>query len=161
VTARDPRDIRTSPPAGRDAERSPSGTPAEGVGGGTGRLSIGQSIFIRGELTGNESLFIEGRVEGSIRVEGHGLTVGRNGQVKASIRAKSVTIDGKVEGNVVASERVEVSPSGSLTGDVAAPRIVISDGARYRGRVDMGQRSPAPLAPRATVAAAPEKPTDH
>lgn len=103
-------------------------------------MNIGQSIFINGELTGNEDLTIDGRVEGSISLKDHHLTIGKNGRIEAAIEAKSVKVDGQVNGNVRADERVEVSPSGSLTGDIVAPRIVIADGARFKGSVDMDHK---------------------
>jgi len=117
-------------------------------------VSIGPKIHIKGELIGNEDLTIHGQVEGSLRLRGHHLTIGTEAKVKASIQAKSVKIDGTVEGNVSAAERVDLSRSGALTGDIEAPRISISDGARFRGTVNMSA-SGAPD-PAATVS--PGKP---
>jgi len=105
---------------------------------GTGRLvNIGQTIFIKGELTGTEDLTIEGRVEGKIELKDHNLTIGPNGKIKADVYAKSIIITGEVLGNAYASEKVEITNSGVLQGDITAPRIVIADGAQFKGSVDM------------------------
>jgi cytoskeletal protein CcmA (bactofilin family) len=111
----------------------------------SGKLGyIGESIFIKGELTGNEDLTIEGRVEGKIELKDHHLTIGGPGKVNAEILAKSVTITGEVVGNVRADERIEISNHGRLKGNIASPRITIADGAHFKGSVDMdGKSSPA------------------
>ena len=100
-------------------------------------VNIGQSIFISGELSGNEDLTIEGRVEGRIELRDHNLVIGPKGKIQAEIHAKTVTIHGEVSGNIRADDRVEISNSGMVKGDVHAPRIVIADGARFKGTVDM------------------------
>jgi len=100
-------------------------------------VNIGQTIFIKGELTGTEDLTIEGRVEGKIELKDHNLTIGPNGKIKADVYAKSIVITGEVLGNAYASEKVEITNSGVLKGDVISPRIVISDGAQFKGSVDM------------------------
>jgi len=110
---------------------------------GTGRLvNIGQTIFIKGELTGTEDLTIEGRVEGKIELKDHNLTIGPNGKIKADVYAKSIIITGEVLGNAYASEKVEITNSGVLQGDITAPRIVIADGAQFKGSVDMDKGNP-------------------
>lgn len=98
---------------------------------------IGQSIHIKGELTGNEDLTIEGKVEGNIELKDHNLIIGANGSIKAELFAKNITIMGEVNGNVYAEERVEVTTSGKLNGNIIAPRVVIEDGARFKGSVEM------------------------
>ena len=98
---------------------------------------IGKSIFIRGELTGNEDLTIEGNVDGKIELKDHNLIVGSTGKIQAEIHAKSVNIQGEVTGNVRAEDRIEIATSGTVKGDLVAPRIVIADGARFKGSVDM------------------------
>ncbi|HEV8337775.1 MAG TPA: polymer-forming cytoskeletal protein [Candidatus Polarisedimenticolia bacterium] len=100
-------------------------------------VNIGQTIFIKGELTGTEDLTIEGRVEGKIELKDHNLTIGPNGKIKADVYAKSIVITGEVLGNAFASERVEITNSGVLKGDITSPRIVIADGAQFKGSVDM------------------------
>jgi len=99
--------------------------------------TIGKSLVIKGEVSGSESLYIDGKVEGSINLPGHCVTVGHNGQVAATITAREVVVQGKVVGNVAASERLNVRREGSLTGDVSAHRISIEDGAFFKGKIDI------------------------
>lgn len=98
---------------------------------------IGKSVVIRGELSGSEDLYIDGQVEGTIELREHHLTVGPNGRVQANINAKEVVIQGSVKGNVKAVDRVEIRKSGSLTGDLVAARVVIEDGAFFKGSIDI------------------------
>ena len=99
---------------------------------------IGQSIFIKGELTGNEDMTIDGKVEGNIQLKDHNVAIGSSGTIQAEIFAKNITIMGTVEGDVHAESLVEIKKTGKLTGDIVAPRVVIEDGARFRGSIDMG-----------------------
>jgi cytoskeletal protein CcmA (bactofilin family) len=108
-------------------------------------VNIGQSVQIRGELSGNEDLTIEGNVDGKIVVKDHNVTIGANGRITAEIHAKTVVIVGQVNGNITADDKVEIAPTGSLVGDIRAPRVAISDGARFKGSVDMERKSAAPL----------------
>lgn len=101
------------------------------------QASIGKSLVIKGEVTGSESLYIDGRVEGSINLPGNRVTVGRNGVVAANISAREIVIIGKVKGNLNASDKVDIRGEGSLTGDVVAQRISIEDGAFFKGGIDI------------------------
>ncbi|HKO18916.1 MAG TPA: polymer-forming cytoskeletal protein [Acidobacteriaceae bacterium] len=101
------------------------------------QATIGKSLVVKGEVTGSESLYIDGKVEGSINLPGNRVTVGRNGQVAANILAREVVVLGKVRGNINASDRVDIRSEGSLTGDVAAARISIEDGAYFKGGIDI------------------------
>ena len=101
------------------------------------QAKIGKIIVVRGELSGGEDLTIEGRVEGKIALEGHHLTVGETGNIAAEVVANTVTIIGRMEGNLYAKERAELSESGTLTGDIRSPRVIIADGAKFKGSVDM------------------------
>ena len=105
--------------------------------------NLGQSLFIKGEVTGSEDLTVEGRVEGKIDLKDHNLTIGPNGRVHADIHAKTITIIGEVTGNVLADEKVDLTDSGRLVGDIRAPRIAVSDGAQFKGSVDMVQQNRA------------------
>jgi cytoskeletal protein CcmA (bactofilin family) len=98
---------------------------------------IGRSVVIKGEVSGSESLYIEGKIEGVINLPGNRVTVGRNGQVAASVTAREVIVQGKIIGNVDAAERLNVRSEGSLTGDVIAHRIMVEDGAFFKGKVDI------------------------
>ena len=106
---------------------------------------IGKGLFIKGEITGSESLYIDGKVEGSINLPGNRVTVGRNGQVGANITAREVVVLGKVRGNVSATDRVDIRAEGSLNGDVAAARISIEDGAFFKGGIDIRKPDSKPL----------------
>ena len=106
------------------------------------RVNLGQSVQFKGELTGNEDLTIEGMVDGKIMVKDHGLTIGPNGRVTAEVHAKTVAVEGQIVGNITADDKVEITPSGSVEGDIRAPRVAIADGARFKGSVDM-ERSPS------------------
>jgi cytoskeletal protein CcmA (bactofilin family) len=101
------------------------------------QVKIGKTIVIRGELSGDEDLTIEGRVEGRISFENHHLTIGETGNISAEVVAKSVTVLGKMEGNLHAKEKAEIAESGSLIGDIHSPRIVIAEGAKFKGAVEM------------------------
>jgi cytoskeletal protein CcmA (bactofilin family) len=117
------------------------------------QATIGKGLFIKGEITGTESLFIDGKVEGSINLPGNRVTVGRNGQVAASVTAREIVILGKVRGNVSATDRVDIRAEGALTGDVAAARISIEDGAFFKGGIDIRKPDAKPA-----NGAAPEAP---
>jgi cytoskeletal protein CcmA (bactofilin family) len=95
------------------------------------QATIGKSLVIKGEVTGSESLYIDGRVEGSINLSGNRVTVGRNGVVSANINAREIVVLGKVRGNLTASDRVDIRSDGSLTGDV------VEDGAFFKGGIDI------------------------
>jgi cytoskeletal protein CcmA (bactofilin family) len=120
----------------RPSEASrPTYNPDAGKGGRI--VNIGPSIHVKGELQGDEDLTIDGRIEGKIELRDHNLTIGANGKIKADLHAKMIIIAGEVSGNAFATERVEITPSGKLNGDIASPRITIADGAHFKGSVDM------------------------
>ena len=104
-------------------------------------VNIGQSIEIKGELSGNEDLTIEGKVDGRINLRDHNLTIGANGRIKAEITAKTVHVVGEVVGNIIANDRVEIAETGSMLGDIIAPRVALADGARFKGSIDMEQKA--------------------
>jgi cytoskeletal protein CcmA (bactofilin family) len=101
------------------------------------QATIGRSVVIKGEISCSESLYIDGRVEGSLSFSDHRVTVGRNGVVAANITAREVVIMGKVTGNIQCSDRVDIRTEGSLTGDVVSHRISVEDGALLRGSVQL------------------------
>ncbi len=107
---------------------------------------IGKSVLVRGELSGSEDLYIDGQVEGTIELREHNLTVGPNGRVDANINAKEIILLGSVKGNIRAAERVEIRKSGSLVGDLVAARVIIEDGAYFKGSIDI--QKPAEAGPK-------------
>lgn len=111
--------------------------------GGRIMVNIGSSIQIKGELQGDEDLTIDGRIEGKIDLREHNLTIGPNGKIKADLYAKTIVIAGEVVGNAFAAERVEIAPTGRLSGDISSPRITIADGAHFKGSVDMERNAAA------------------
>jgi cytoskeletal protein CcmA (bactofilin family) len=98
---------------------------------------IGKSVIVKGELSGSEDLYLDGEVEGSIELRGNSLTVGPNGRVRANVHARDVVVHGKVDGNIRGTERVELKKSAVLNGDIATQRIVIEDGAYFKGAIDI------------------------
>lgn len=127
----------TSAPAPED--RPPRPEPVEPAPSASERATIGRSIIVRGEVTGDEDLLIRGRVEGSIDLALHTVTVGNDGQVEANISGRVVTVEGEVDGDLQAEEQVVIQSSARVRGDIMAPRVVLEDGATFRGLVDMGE----------------------
>ena len=116
--------------------------------GGEDLANIGKSISIKGDLTGNEDLVIEGNIEGRVDLPNNELTIGPEGKIKADIHAKSAVVVGHVSGNVSATERIEVQASGIVDGDVHAPRLVVEEGAVLNGAVEMSEaKRQAPAEP--------------
>ena len=98
---------------------------------------IGPSITIKGEISGEEDLLIQGKVEGTIYLNGNQVSVGESGEVNADIHAKMIKIDGKVTGDITGIEKVVISKSGNVHGNVVAPRVTLEDGAIFKGSIDM------------------------
>lgn len=122
-------------------ERKPEPAPTPAVSApkpeAPAKASIGKSLHIKGELSGQEDLVIDGTVDGKVSLNGHNVTIGPSGRVQAGIRAKSVVVGGQLRGNVVAEAKFEITATGAMSGDVQAPRVVLADGAKFKGRVDM------------------------
>lgn len=121
-------------------------------------VNIGKSVVIKGELNGSEDLTIEGHVEGRIELKDHVLTIGPNGKIKAQVFAKAVIVLGEVNGNVTASEKVDIRDGGSVDGDIISPRVAIAEGAHFRGSVDMQRKGAQPgQQQKASSSSQPEK----
>jgi cytoskeletal protein CcmA (bactofilin family) len=131
-----PEPARPQPPAGAPAFDAAARTGNSATATGE-QATIGKSLVVKGELSGSESLYVDGKVEGAINLPGNRVTVGRNGQVAANIMAREIVVLGKVRGNCQASDRVDIRSEGSLTGDVVAARISIEDGAFFKGGIDI------------------------
>lgn len=106
---------------------------------------IGKGLVLKGEIGGTQPLFIDGSVQGSINLPDSLVTVGLNGQVAASITARDVLVLGKVFGNIVASNRLDIRAEGSVTGDVIAARMSIEDGAYVKGRITLDKTAAEPV----------------
>lgn len=115
--------------------------------------TIGATLRIQGELTGHEDITIDGNVEGRVEVLEHTLTIGPSASIKASIRARCIVIEGQVVGDATADDKVEITATGSLVGDIRAARVVLAENARFKGSIDMGWSESAPA--RAEVAERP------
>ena len=120
-------------------ERDHYQSSAETTRAGTKVINIGKSVIIKGQVNSDEDLTIEGRVEGMIDLRQNVLTIGPNGKIEADLLAKSIVVLGDVTGNVTATERIEIRDNGSVDGDLVSPRVVITEGAHFRGSVDMQQ----------------------
>lgn len=111
--------------------------PVKTVGAPTEQATIGRSLVIKGEISGSESLYVDGKIEGTINLNDNRVTIGRNGSVTANISAREVVIMGKVQGNVTCSDRLDIRSEGSLTGDVVTQRISVEDGAILKGSIEV------------------------
>jgi cytoskeletal protein CcmA (bactofilin family) len=132
----------------RDSEPAASETSAFGALGTENRARtpeptargiamIGKSIIIKGDVTGEESLVVEGRVDGTIHLKNNDLTVGQSGRVNANVTANVVRIDGEVTGDIIGIEKVVVSKTGRVHGNIVGPRVTLEDGAKFKGSIDM------------------------
>ncbi len=113
---------------------------------------IGPTVVIKGDLTGEEDLLIEGRLEGKIEARRHKVTIGKNGRIKGDIYAKMIMIEGTVEGNSYGEEQLIVRQSGNVRGNIVAPRVALEDGSNFKGSIDMTPKE------RTGVAPSPDKP---
>ena len=106
-------------------------------------VNIGKSVHIKGDVTAKEDLTIDGTVDGRIVVKDNAVTIGPNGRITNRIQAKSVIVAGEVHGNITSADKVEIAATGSMLGDISAPRVVLADGARFKGSIDMEPKGDA------------------
>lgn len=132
---------------------------AKNIGVPTEQATIGRSLVIKGEVSGSESLFIDGRIEGTVNLADARLTVGRNGVLNANINAREVVIMGKVTGNVQCTDRLDLRSEGSLTGDVVTQRISVEDGAVLKGKIEVRATDTKNLKAQSEAGQAQSKPT--
>ena len=118
-------------------ETASSAAVAEAPHSARGNALIGASIRINGDVSGDENLTIEGLVEGSIDLASNEVTIGKSGRVNADVTAKMIRIDGEVKGNISGHEKVVISKTGKVQGNIIAPRVTLEDGAKFRGSIDM------------------------
>lgn len=102
---------------------------------------IGPKITFKGEIIGEEDLLVQGKVEGSIDLKGNHLIIGQQGVVKANLMAKTITIEGTVEGDLIGQERIEIKASSNVKGNLIAARVTLEDGAKFRGSIDMDSQN--------------------
>jgi cytoskeletal protein CcmA (bactofilin family) len=123
-----------------------------------GIATIGKNLVVKGNVSGSEDLYIDGELEGSVDLRDNNITVGPNGRVNANLHARDIVVLGRLKGNVRAVERLEIRKTGSLIGDIVTARVVIEDGAYFKGSIDIQKgtvpsATPAAVAPAATPAA--------
>jgi len=139
-------------PESREGGRPPARVePPAPPEGNRGVAVIGRSIIVKGEVTGQENLIVEGTIEGRIHLQDHHVIIAPTGQVQAEVEAKMVTIEGQVTGNVHAAEKVILTKEGSLTGDIQAARLKVEDGAYLKGTVSLSPREKEKAIPLAKV----------
>ncbi len=107
---------------------------------GKERALIGPSIEIKGSLSGGEDLLVEGRVEGTIELDQHSVTIGTSGRIKADIHGRSIVVMGEVEGNLFGSDQIVLRQSSKVRGNLVAPRVSLEDGSNYKGTIDMSPK---------------------
>jgi len=156
-------DYSFNPKAGSPAPNLNPNNPIKTVTAPVDQATIGRTLVIKGEISGSEALYIDGRVEGKITMPESRVTIGRNGKVDASIQAREVVIMGKVNGNIECSDRVDIRAEGSVNGDISTVRISVEDGAALKGGIQVrseGKQNAQPQAqkpaeaPRALAATA-------
>ena len=130
-----------APTATQPKEQTPRPEPTRTEAGTGERATIGRSITIRGDVSGDEDLLIQGRVDGSVDLKQQSVTVGQEGRVKANIAGRVVIVEGEVEGDLQAEEQIILRSTATVKGDITASRVVLEDGASFRGGVDMGDPS--------------------
>ena len=123
--------------AGTPASNPNAYNPIKTVTAPVDQATIGRTLVIKGEISGSEALYIDGRIEGKITMPDSRVTIGRNGKVDASIQAREVVVMGKVTGNIECSDRVDIRAEGSVHGDISTARISVEDGAGLKGGIQV------------------------
>jgi|SRR5450631_2701721 cytoskeletal protein CcmA (bactofilin family) len=125
----------------KDTQRSPFATPGMSGSGGHGTSYLGPGLLIKGEISGNEDLRLDSKVEGSISIGGFRLTVGPNAHLDADVVAREAVISGQVKGDIRAHDRIEILKSASVVGDLTTSKIVIEEGAYMNGGIEIGNQN--------------------
>jgi cytoskeletal protein CcmA (bactofilin family) len=143
-----------------------SSTPLRGpdMDSARGAATIGKAVKVNGQITSQEDLYVDGDVEGTVELVQHKLTIGPNGRVHAAIKAREVVALGNIQGNVEASDKIEIRKDAKLVGDIKTARIIIEDGAYFKGSIDIvkpePKAAPAPT-PRPAQSAGPAAPAQN
>jgi cytoskeletal protein CcmA (bactofilin family) len=133
------RDQSAEPPPAQPKVSEPPPPPERGAPVEPLVMNLGDSVVIKGELSGSEDLTLYGQMQGSVKLPEHTLTIGPHAEIKADIAAKAVVIAGAVVGTVTASQKVDIQATGSVTGDILSPRLTIADGGYFLGKIDMSR----------------------
>jgi cytoskeletal protein CcmA (bactofilin family) len=126
-----PASVPPIPPAVPNRPGSPMASPARNL------TCLGSSLIVRGQISGDEDLQIDGKVEGPVSLRGHRLTVGRTAELNSEINAGEVVVYGKIAGNLLVRDRVEIKKGGDVIGDIVTARISIEEGAEFKGRIEI------------------------
>jgi cytoskeletal protein CcmA (bactofilin family) len=147
---------------GRSSSNEPHLEPHRGGGG---QAVLGKSVIVKGQILSREDLTIDGEVEGTVELQEHRLTVGPNGRVNASVKAREIVVLGTIHGNVETTDKIDIRKEAKLVGDIKTARIVIEDGAYFKGNIDIVRAEaprpvaqPAPKPQAAASASAPSAP---
>ena len=150
-----PEPAGETPPSRRDSDLAILSSPRDVA-------VIGETIRIQGDVSGDENLVINGKVDGTVVLKAHDLTVGQSGLVTASVTAHVVRIEGEVTGDITGAEKVVVTRTGKVRGNITSPRVSLEDGARFKGSIDMDPGSGAQAsAPKGPKAVGPAEPADQ
>ncbi len=135
------------------APKTPSSKPAAAAASGQ-TTTIGASITLNGELNGNEDLLIQGQVEGNIFLKEHNLTIGEQGRIKANAFAKTITVRGELTGDLNGLDKVTITSTGRVRGNIVAPKVILEEGATFKGSIDMDAKAVKPAAQPASAKSA-------
>lgn len=119
------------------ASHSAPATPTPSAPAAGKAAVIGPGIIVKGDISGTDNLVIEGKVTGSVKLASHEVSIGPSGEVNADVAARLIRIAGKVHGDIEADERVVISKTGNVRGNITAPRVMLEDGAIFKGSIDM------------------------
>src|SRR5438270_2967752 len=126
---------------------------------GAGTAALGKNVTIKGQICAREDLMIDGEVEGTVECQEHRLTIGPNARVQAGLKAREIVIHGSIQGNVDATDKIDIKKEAKLVGDIKTSRIVIEDGAYFKGSIDISKAAGAKIAPAPQSAPAPTHPS--
>src|ERR1700704_657717 len=136
------------PAAAGSQAMSTAPAPSHHVQDGRGTAMIGKSVMIKGQIFSREDLTIDGEIDGSVELQEHRLTVGPHGKLQAGVKAREIIVLGAIHGNVEASDKIDIRKDAKLGGDIKAARIVIEDGAYFKGSIDIVKPEPVKAAPK-------------
>ena len=132
-----PNETEASEPITETKPKPPTSKPTQT----TGTSIIGTSIVLHGDISGDEDLVVKGKMEGTLNLPNNNIQVDPEGEVRADLKAQKISVAGKVEGNLAGSERVVIEQSGQVVGNIVAPRVVLEDGCKFKGSVEMNMES--------------------